>query len=219
MSSSNGFRFGLVLVMAAVTYHGATAQSGGCTSALISLTPCLSYVSGNASTPSSSCCSQLASVVSSQPQCLCQLVGGSGGSSLGITINQTRALELPDACSVTTPSVSRCNGGNSPSDSPGAGGNAPSDSPGAAGGNPPADSSDDNQGTPAGTPPPGTPSNDDGGSANTSGGSANTSGGSANTSGGSANTSGASFVGMQLHDVRLFLVLVASCALSSLGHY
>ncbi|CAN1270994.1 Non-specific lipid transfer protein GPI-anchored 5 [Linum perenne] len=96
--------------MAAVTYHGATAQSGGCTSALISLTPCLSYVSGNASTPSSSCCSQLASVVSSQPQCLCQLVGGGGGSSLGITINQTRALELPDACSVTTPSVSRCNG-------------------------------------------------------------------------------------------------------------
>ncbi|CAN1270992.1 Non-specific lipid transfer protein GPI-anchored 5 [Linum perenne] len=197
MSSSNGFRVGLVLVMAAVTYHGATAQSGGCTSALISLTPCLSYVSGNASTPSSSCCSQLASVVSSQPQCLCQLVGGGGGSSLGITINQTRALELPDACSVTTPSVSRCNGGNSPSDSPGAGG--------AAGGNPPADSSDNNQGTPAGTPPPGTPSNDDGGSAN--------------TSGGSANTSGASFVGMQLHDVRLFLVLVASCALSSFGHY
>ncbi|CAN1270995.1 Non-specific lipid transfer protein GPI-anchored 19 [Linum perenne] len=146
--------------MAAVTYHGATAQSGGCTSALISLTPCLSY-----------------------PQCLCQLVGGGGGSSLGITINQTRALELPDACSVTTPSVSRCN----------------------AGGNPPADSSDNNQGTPAGTPPPGTPSNDDGGSAN--------------TSGGSANTSGASFVGMQLHDVRLFLVLVASCALSSFGHY
>ncbi|CAN1233208.1 Non-specific lipid transfer protein GPI-anchored 5 [Linum perenne] len=66
-------------------YSTATAQSG-CTSALMSLSPCLNY-----------------------PQCLCQLVNG-GGSSLGITINQTRALGLPSACKVNTPSASRCSG-------------------------------------------------------------------------------------------------------------
>ncbi|CAI0407592.1 unnamed protein product [Linum tenue] len=99
------------MVAVALTYTaGITAQSSsGCTTALIGLSPCLNYISGNTSRPSSSCCSQLGSVVSSQPQCLCQLVNG-GGSSLGITINQTRALGLPSACRVQTPPVSRCNG-------------------------------------------------------------------------------------------------------------
>ncbi|CAI0407593.1 unnamed protein product [Linum tenue] len=109
--ASTGLRFGLVMVAVALTYTaGITAQSSsGCTTALIGLSPCLNYISGNTSRPSSSCCSQLGSVVSSQPQCLCQLVNG-GGSSLGITINQTRALGLPSACRVQTPPVSRCNG-------------------------------------------------------------------------------------------------------------
>ncbi|CAN1729073.1 Non-specific lipid transfer protein GPI-anchored 5, partial [Linum perenne] len=107
--ATNRIQFTLVLVtLAAVMYSTATAQSG-CTSALMSLSPCLNYVSGNTSSPSTSCCSQLSGVVSSQPQCLCQLVNG-GGSSLGITINQTRALGLPSACKVNTPSASRCSG-------------------------------------------------------------------------------------------------------------
>ncbi|KAJ0810526.1 putative plant non-specific lipid-transfer protein/Par allergen [Helianthus annuus] len=95
----------LVVTMAA----GAKAQSSGCTSVLISMSPCLNYISGNTSTPSSGCCTQLASVVRSQPQCLCQVLNG-GGSSLGININQTQALELPKACNVQTPPTSQCNG-------------------------------------------------------------------------------------------------------------
>ncbi|KAL8204628.1 hypothetical protein R6Q57_010251 [Mikania cordata] len=98
----------LVITMVAM-YQGATAQSSGCTSVLISLSPCLNYISGNTSTPSSGCCTQLASVVRSQPQCLCQVLNG-GGSSLGITINQAQALELPKACNVQTPPTSQCNG-------------------------------------------------------------------------------------------------------------
>ncbi|KAI3511550.1 hypothetical protein L1887_18705 [Cichorium endivia] len=106
----------LAITMAAL-YGGAMAQSSGCTSVLISLSPCLNYISGNTSTPSSGCCSQLASVVQSQPQCLCQVLNG-GGSSLGLSINQTQALALPNACNVQTPPTSRCNAaspGNSPS--------------------------------------------------------------------------------------------------------
>ncbi|KAD5803679.1 hypothetical protein E3N88_15039 [Mikania micrantha] len=105
--------------MAAIC-QGATAQSSGCTSVLISLSPCLNYISGNTSTPSSGCCTQLASVVRSQPQCLCQVLNG-GGSSLGLTINQTQALELPKACNVQTPPASQCNAAtptNSPSGTP-----------------------------------------------------------------------------------------------------
>ncbi|GKA92183.1 non-specific lipid-transfer protein-like protein [Tanacetum coccineum] len=107
----------LVITMAAF-YGSAKAQSSGCTNVLISLSPCLNYISGNTTTPSSSCCSQLSSVVTSQPQCLCQVLNG-GGSSLGLNINQTQALALPKACNVQTPPTSRCNAGsptNSPSD-------------------------------------------------------------------------------------------------------
>lgn len=100
---------GLVLVVMAMLCAGAVAQSS-CTNVLVSLSPCLNYITGNSSTPSSGCCSQLASVVRSQPQCLCQVLSG-GGSSLGLNINQTQALALPGACEVQTPPTSQCNNG------------------------------------------------------------------------------------------------------------
>ncbi|TKY51174.1 Non-specific lipid-transfer protein [Spatholobus suberectus] len=106
---------GLVMVVMSMLCAGAAAQSS-CTSALVNLSPCLDYISGNSSTPSSGCCTQLASVVRSQPLCLCQVLNG-GGSSLGIKINQTQALALPAACKVQTPPISRCNA-TSPAESP-----------------------------------------------------------------------------------------------------
>ena len=89
--------------------HGMAQSSSGCTNVIISMSPCLNYISGNSSTPSSGCCTQLASVVKSQPQCLCEVLNG-GGSSLGLNINQSQALELPKACNVQTPPTSQCNG-------------------------------------------------------------------------------------------------------------
>ncbi|KAK3190083.1 hypothetical protein Dsin_029644 [Dipteronia sinensis] len=105
----------LVLVLVTMFLAGATAQSS-CTNVLISLSPCLNYIQGNSSTPSSQCCSQLAIVVQSSPQCLCEVMNG-GGSSLGIDVNQTQAMALPAACNVQTPPISGCNAA-SPSDSP-----------------------------------------------------------------------------------------------------
>ncbi|XP_074576442.1 non-specific lipid transfer protein GPI-anchored 15-like [Curcuma longa] len=103
----------------------ASAQSG-CTSAIISMAPCLGYVTGNATAPSSSCCSQLASVLQSQPECLCSMLNG-GAASLGVTVNQTRALAIPAACNVQTPPVSACDAVNG-----GAPSAAPASSPSAA---------------------------------------------------------------------------------------
>ncbi|XP_010276018.1 PREDICTED: uncharacterized protein LOC104610884 [Nelumbo nucifera] len=80
----------------------------GCTTVLVGMSPCLNYITGNSSTPSSSCCLQLASVVKSNPRCLCDVLNG-GVSSLGIQINQTQALTLPNACNVQTLPVSACN--------------------------------------------------------------------------------------------------------------
>ncbi|XP_057964443.1 non-specific lipid transfer protein GPI-anchored 5-like [Malania oleifera] len=105
----------ITTVLLASLWAGAVAQSS-CTNVLISLSPCLNYITGNSSTPGSGCCTQLASVVKSQPQCLCEALTG-GGSSLGLNINKTLALELPNACNVQTPSINRCNGA-SPAESP-----------------------------------------------------------------------------------------------------
>ncbi|KAK8654268.1 hypothetical protein V6N13_128239 [Hibiscus sabdariffa] len=105
--ASRGFQTGLILVLMGMLWAGANAQS--CTTALTSLSPCLNYVTGNSSTPSSSCCSQLKNIVQSSPQCLCTVLNG--GASLGITINQTLALQLPGTCQVQTPSISQCNNG------------------------------------------------------------------------------------------------------------
>ncbi|KAB2018346.1 hypothetical protein ES319_D08G224100v1 [Gossypium barbadense] len=99
------------LMTAMCLWKGALAQSS-CTNVLTSMSPCLDYILGNSSIPSSSCCSQLANVVRSQPQCLCQVLNG-GGSSLGINVNQTQAMALPTACNVETPPTSRCNGSGS----------------------------------------------------------------------------------------------------------
>lgn len=99
---------GLVVVLSAMLWAKAMAQSG-CTTVLIGMAPCLNYITGSSSSPSSSCCSQLTSVVQSQPRCLCVALNG-GGAALGITINRTLALALPGACNVQTPPVSQCDG-------------------------------------------------------------------------------------------------------------
>ncbi|KAE8676198.1 hypothetical protein F3Y22_tig00111621pilonHSYRG00291 [Hibiscus syriacus] len=112
---------GLVLVLMAILWAEANAQS--CTSALTSLAPCLNYITGNSSTPSSTCCSQLKTVVQSSPQCLCSALNN--GASLGISINRTLALQLPDSCQVQTPPISQCNGGTPSAASPAG---SPSDS-------------------------------------------------------------------------------------------
>lgn len=97
----------MALFLMAIVWGGVKAQD--CTNVIISMSPCLNYIQGNSTTPSSACCTQLASVVRSQPQCLCQVLNG-GASSLGLNINQTQALELPKDCNVQTPSVSQCKG-------------------------------------------------------------------------------------------------------------
>ncbi|CAN4091304.1 unnamed protein product [Withania somnifera] len=96
----------LVVIMSMISVQMVMAQSD-CTSTLITMASCLSFVTGSAKTPSTSCCSALSGVLQSNPRCLCVIVNG-GGSSLGVQINQTQALALPSACNLQTPPVSKC---------------------------------------------------------------------------------------------------------------
>ncbi|KAJ6796904.1 non-specific lipid-transfer protein-like protein [Iris pallida] len=107
--ASRVMEISLALALVSVLFaHHASAQPATCTTAIVSLAPCLGYITGNSSTPSSSCCTQLDSVVKTQAQCLCTLLNG-GASSFGLSINQTQALALPGACKVQTPPLSQCN--------------------------------------------------------------------------------------------------------------
>lgn len=112
MGSSRIFELTLTLMVAATVLSRATAQSD-CSNVLVSLSPCLDYITGNSSTPSSGCCNQLANVIKAQVVCLCEIINGSV-PSIGVKINQTRAFELPGACNLQTPSISQCNGKNLP---------------------------------------------------------------------------------------------------------
>ncbi|XP_020580471.1 non-specific lipid-transfer protein-like protein At2g13820 [Phalaenopsis equestris] len=79
-----------------------------CVAAIVSLEPCTDYITGSSPAPTAQCCLKFATVVNTEPVCLCMIVNG-GGSQFGIKVNQTRALALPDECKVQTPPVSRCN--------------------------------------------------------------------------------------------------------------
>ncbi|KAL8047973.1 hypothetical protein ABFX02_07G033400 [Erythranthe guttata] len=113
---------GLAVIFAAMIWGCVKAQSNDCTNVLISMSPCLNYISGNSSAPSTSCCTQLRTVVGAQPQCLCQILNG-GAANLGLNINQTQAVALPGACSVDV-STSKCTAA-SPSASPGSAPDSP----------------------------------------------------------------------------------------------
>ncbi|OIS98587.1 PREDICTED: non-specific lipid-transfer protein-like protein At2g13820 isoform X1 [Nicotiana attenuata] len=112
-----GSRMGLFAIVFTMIWAGVVAQSSDdCTNVLISMSPCLNYITGNSSVPSSGCCTQLSTVVKNKPECLCQVLSG-GASNLGLNINQTQALALPTACKVQTPPLSQCNA-DSPNSSP-----------------------------------------------------------------------------------------------------
>ncbi|KAG8100557.1 hypothetical protein GUJ93_ZPchr0013g35669 [Zizania palustris] len=98
-----------VIAAAALSPEGVSAQSSSaaCTQTLLSMSPCLNYLTGNETSPSASCCSKLADVVKSQPECLCVALNADT-AALGLSVNRTRALGLPDECKVKTPPVSNC---------------------------------------------------------------------------------------------------------------
>ncbi|KAI3875879.1 hypothetical protein MKW92_025285 [Papaver armeniacum] len=113
-----GIQVSSLALFTTILFAVAVNAQSDCTNVIISLSPCLNYLTGNSSTPSSDCCSQLSTVVRSKPECLCQVLNGDDSSLAGLNINKTQALGLPKACNVQTPSISKCNSAGSPSGSP-----------------------------------------------------------------------------------------------------
>ncbi|GMJ01900.1 hypothetical protein HRI_003859200 [Hibiscus trionum] len=111
---------GLVMVMVTLLWARTMAAEPDCIDVVITMAPCIDYVTGNSSTPPATCCSQLATAVRSDLRCLCVVLNG-GGPSLGVQLNRTLALALPQLCNVKTPPPSKCKNianGTAPSVSP-----------------------------------------------------------------------------------------------------
>ncbi|GMH23719.1 hypothetical protein Nepgr_025562 [Nepenthes gracilis] len=84
------------------------ASTTDCSSLVMDMADCLSFVT-NGSTdtkPTGSCCSGLKTVLKTDAECLCETFKSSG--QLGFALNVTKALSLPSACHVKTPSFSKC---------------------------------------------------------------------------------------------------------------
>ncbi|KFK37567.1 hypothetical protein AALP_AA4G273500 [Arabis alpina] len=97
-----------VAIVAALWGVTKAQPSSSCVTTLTTLAPCLGYITGNSTTPSQTCCSQLDSVIKSSPQCICSAVN-SPIPNIGLNINRTQALQLPNACSIQTPPLTQCN--------------------------------------------------------------------------------------------------------------
>nr|GMD14571.1 non-specific lipid transfer protein GPI-anchored 2-like [Ipomoea batatas]GMD16224.1 non-specific lipid transfer protein GPI-anchored 2-like [Ipomoea batatas] len=61
----------------------------------------------NLTKPDKGCCPELAGLVESHPECLCQLLANPE-KIIGVPIELNKALKLPSVCKIDTPSVTLC---------------------------------------------------------------------------------------------------------------
>ena len=88
--------------------HHAPAPSVDCSSLVLTMADCLSYVTNGSTTakPEGTCCSGLKSVLKTAPQCLCEAFKSS--AQFGVVLNVTKAMTLPAACKVSASSAADC---------------------------------------------------------------------------------------------------------------
>ncbi|CAL9123113.1 unnamed protein product, partial [Musa acuminata var. zebrina] len=105
----------LAVVWCTVAMHGdgahvrAPAPSMDCSSALLSLADCLTFVEigSTEAKPQAQCCSALKKVVKeAAAACLCDAF--KEGATFGVKLNMTRAMGLPSSCGVSTSHFSKC---------------------------------------------------------------------------------------------------------------
>ena len=88
--------------------HHAPAPSVDCSSLILNMADCLSYVTNGSTVtkPEGTCCTGLKTVLKADAECLCEAFKSS--ASLGVVLNVTKATALPAACKVSAPSASNC---------------------------------------------------------------------------------------------------------------
>nr|XP_027191432.1 protein YLS3-like isoform X2 [Cicer arietinum] len=78
-----------------------------CTDKLLTLANCLPFVTGQAKSPNIDCCTGVKDVINNSKRCLCILIKDRDDPNLGLKINVTLALELPNDCKTPT-NITKC---------------------------------------------------------------------------------------------------------------
>lgn len=100
----------LQVVRSSTTVRDINQDRAECTDSLIGMATCLPYVGGEAKAPTMDCCSGLKQVLSKSLKCLCILIKDRDDPSLGLKINSTLALSLPDKCHHSPVNLTQCIG-------------------------------------------------------------------------------------------------------------
>ncbi|CAJ1938494.1 unnamed protein product [Sphenostylis stenocarpa] len=97
----------LLLLLVGFATSDVNQDKEECTDKLLGLAGCLTYVSGEATLPTIDCCSGLKQVIDKSKRCLCILIKDRNDPSLGLKINVTLALNLPEVCKTPT-NITQC---------------------------------------------------------------------------------------------------------------
>lgn len=79
-----------------------------CTNQLVVLSPCLTYVGGNAKAPTKDCCGGFGQVITKSQKCVCILIKDKDDPNLGLKFNATLAAHIPTLCHITAPNITKC---------------------------------------------------------------------------------------------------------------
>ncbi|XP_042063164.1 non-specific lipid transfer protein GPI-anchored 14-like isoform X2 [Salvia splendens] len=110
---SINIRHPLVVVLAAMLIAFASCDDHDskereeCAESVVGLATCLPYVGGTAKSPTPDCCSSLKQVLNTNKKCVCVIIQDRNDPDLGLNINLTLALGLPQACNAPA-NISQC---------------------------------------------------------------------------------------------------------------
>ncbi|XP_019083603.1 PREDICTED: xylogen-like protein 11 isoform X2 [Camelina sativa] len=89
---------------------GPSSSPANCLVSMLNVSDCFSYVQvgSNEIKPEAACCPELAWMVQSSPECVCNLLGGGASPRFGVKLDKQRAEQLSTICGVKAPSPSLC---------------------------------------------------------------------------------------------------------------
>ncbi|KAL1225874.1 Non-specific lipid transfer protein GPI-anchored 12 [Cardamine amara subsp. amara] len=86
------------------------SSPANCLVSMLNVSDCFSYVKvgSNETKPEAACCPELAGMVQTSPECVCNLLGGGASPRFGVKLDKQRAEQLSTICGVKAPSPSLC---------------------------------------------------------------------------------------------------------------
>ncbi|KAL1567288.1 non-specific lipid transfer protein GPI-anchored 14-like isoform X1 [Salvia divinorum] len=103
----SSFLFASTLMLFTLSICDTSKDKEACAQSLVGLATCLPYVGGTAKSPTPDCCNGLKQLLKTNKKCLCVVIKDRNDPDLGLNINVTLALSLPNICNAPA-NISQC---------------------------------------------------------------------------------------------------------------